>query len=186
MSSANIRLFVAVEVPAAVRDRIDTAAEPLRQRQPDARWVPAGNYHMTLAFIGSAGESEIRSVHEACAVAADQAAPFELTLTGAADTFGSGVLWAGLADSPPLADLASSVRGGLVERELTLETRPFHAHVTLARTSRGVRLRRGLAQAYDGPRSSWPVERIVLMRSRVRRAGTRYTVEAGWRLGDAS
>lgn len=183
MTGKKTRLFVAVEVPAGVRDSIDAAAEPLRLVQPDARWVSPHGFHLTLAFVGWADEEAQQAVHDACADAAAAAEPFELALTGTAGMFGNGVLWAALEDSRPLADLAAAVRTGLAGRELTVEARPFHAHVTLARASRGSRLRRDLADAYEGPQSSWPVDRVVLMRSRLQRGGSRYITEAAWQLG---
>lgn len=183
MSGQKTRLFVAVEVPAPVRDRIDAAAETLRLAQPDARWVTPRGFHLTLAFIGWADEEALLAAQEACAAAAVASPPFELALTGTAGMFGNGVLWAGLEDSPALDELAAAVRSGLAERELTVEARPFHAHVTLARASRGSRLRRDLAAAYDGPRTSWRVDELLLMRSRLQRGGSRYTTEAAWRLG---
>lgn len=184
MTAEKARLFVAVEVPAAVRDGIDAAAEPLRQRQPQARWVSPRAFHLTVAFVGWVGESELTAVHDACAEAAAQSTPFDLALQGTAGAFGTGVLWAGLEDSQPLDALAAAVRDGLVGRGLTVETRPFHAHVTLARAGRDTRLRPDLANTYQGPQSSWTVERIVLMRSRLRRGGSAYSVAAAWRLDD--
>lgn len=185
MAEAKARLFVAVEVPPRVRDAIDAAVEPLRREQPDARWVPPGNYHLTLEFIGWVDDDVGRAVEAACAEAAGAVEAFDVALSATAGTFGSGVLWAGIDDAPELDALAGAVRDALTRRDLVVEQRPFHAHITLARAGRGARIRRGLAERYDGPRERWRVERLALLRSRLRRSGAQYGLEAAWLLGGA-
>lgn len=183
---ARVRLFVAVEIPDGVRDGLEAAAEPLRRRLPGARWVASNVYHVTLAFVGWADDSVARAVEESCAAAASAVGPFTLSLSGGAGTFGGGVLWAGLADSEPLRQLAAALRERLIEQGLPVDQRPFHAHVTLARAGRDARIAPGLAGAYVGPRSTWPVKRLVMMRSRLRRPGAQYSVEGAWLLGRGS
>lgn len=175
---------MAVEVPADVRDGIDLAVEPLRRRQPELRWVQPAAFHLTVAFVGWCDDAGVRAVQAACEDAAGGLSPFPLGLTGQAGTFGTSVLWAGLTDSPELDELASVVRATLAARGLEMETRPFHAHITLARAGRGGRISRRLAQQYEGPRLWWTVERLVLMRSRVRPGGAPYRAVGAWRLSD--
>ncbi|MEX0657779.1 MAG: RNA 2',3'-cyclic phosphodiesterase [Egibacteraceae bacterium] len=180
---AKARQFAAVEVPEEVRDAIEAATEPLRRSAVQVRWVAPDAYHLTLAFVGWVDDAGARALEDACAAAASTVQPFSMGLTGAAGTFGGGVLWAGLADCPPLERLASALRAGLGERGMRVEQRPFHAHVTLARAARDARIPRRLVDAYAGPRATWPVERLVTMRSRLRRSGARYRVEGAWPLG---
>ena len=47
------RLFIAVSIPPAVADAVGAAIEPWRETFPKARWVPRGNWHVTLAFLGA-------------------------------------------------------------------------------------------------------------------------------------
>jgi RNA 2',3'-cyclic 3'-phosphodiesterase len=176
------RLFVAVEIPAKVRDAIDAALAPMHRRAPDAKWVDPSLWHLTLAFIGWVSVDDRSRVEAACHRACEETEPFEIGLDGRAGTFGHKVLWVGLAASEPLARLAETVRTELREEGFPIEERPFRAHLTLARAGRGGLLPRTLTDGYEGPTSTWPVERMVLMRSRLRRTGPRYTVEAAWRL----
>lgn len=176
------RLFVAVEVPTEVRDAIDFAMEPLRRSQPDVRWIAPSAFHLTVAFLGWCDTAGRQAVEAACAQAAATVGSFGLSLTGAAATFGSRVLWVELAPSRELDTLASALRAALGDAGMRVEARPFHAHITVARAGRGARLRPGLAQSYDGPELSWSVERLVLMRSRLRRTGALYSVESAWPL----
>lgn len=183
MADEKARLFVAVEIPANIRDRIEAAVEPVRRRLPAGRWVSPNAFHVTLAFIGWVDDEEAMRVQDACGEAASASGAFRLALSGQAGTFGTGVLWAGLEDSTELDGLVAALRSALAGRGLAVDERPFHAHVTLARAGRGARIRQDLAVAYEGPTSSWPVERLVLMRSRLGPSGAQYSVEGAWPLG---
>lgn len=184
MADAQARLFVAVEVPSGVRDGIDGAVEPLRRRLPNARWVAPQAFHVTLAFIGAVDDVRAAAVEHACAEAAAGNEPFGLALSGRAGTFGDSVLWAELVASAELARLAGTVRDALADRGLDVEQRAFHAHVTLARAGRSARITPAVRDLYVGPRSSWRVERVAALRSRLGRLGAPYGLEGAWLLGD--
>lgn len=179
---SRVRLFVAVEVPASVREGVDAACAPLHRKAPDARWIDPTRWHLTLAFVGWTGFDQISEVEAACGAAAEAVGPFSLALNGKAGTFGRRVLWVGLGTSEDLAALAEAVGRELRAAGFPIEERPFRAHLTLARAGRGEPLPRGLAESYAGPTDTWRVERFVLMRSKLRRSGPKYTIEAAWRL----
>ena len=46
-----MRCFVALDLPAPVRDHLVEITQPLRSRY-DIRWVPADQLHLTLVFDG--------------------------------------------------------------------------------------------------------------------------------------
>lgn len=183
IAPVRLRLFVAVEIPEVVREAVDAAASALQRRAPDARWTGPSGWHLTLAFIGWVDPGSVEAVESACADAAARAAPFRLRLDGTAGTFSNRVLWAGIEHSEELAVLADRVRDGLELAGFEMETRPFRAHLTLARARRGASLPRGIADDYHGPTAAWTVDRLLLMRSRLRRTGARYTVHGAWLLG---
>lgn len=184
MSNERARLFVAVEIPQSVRDAVDVATEEIRRRQPELKWTSLSSFHVTLAFLGWVDLDAIPVVDRATAQAAAESEPFTVRLSGEAGTFGSKVLWAGIEESEPLRALAESVRSNLSAEGFPIESRPFHAHLTLARGRQDTRVRRELAASYDGPRDSWKVDQVVVMRSRLSRSGARYTVQSAWPLGE--
>ena len=160
-----MRLFVAVEVPPAVRDAVAAAVVPLRSAAPKLRWVAPERYHLTLVFLGSVSDDRVGAVSAAMAQGASGVRPFSLSLDGSLGAFGRRVLWAGLAPSPPLARLAGSVRGALASVvALPDAERAFSAHLTLARAGREP-VRAALLSEAAVPALSWPVDRVVLMRS---------------------
>ena len=171
-----LRLFVAVDVPAAVRDRLAEAVAPLRDLVPGARWAPAENWHVTVKFLGSV-DARLRSFveGEAAAVAAETPG-FESRLTSLG-AFPSPrrarVVWAGLEDPGGVfRELAAGLDRGL-EREFRAEQRPFTPHLTVARMN---------VQAAIGPEvlatavASEPflIRELVLYRSHLGRPHARY------------
>src|SRR5439155_569755 len=46
-----LRLFVAVDLPAAVKAQLAETVTPFQGRIPDARWTNAGGWHVTLKFL---------------------------------------------------------------------------------------------------------------------------------------
>jgi len=119
----SLRLFVALELPPALRQRL--AALPLDL--PGLRRVPPQQLHVTLYFIGNSEQPE--TIGEALAWV--EAAPVSLALQGSGRW--SGVLWAGLRQDAALSDLHRGVTQALGNCGLRPERRPFRPHVTLGR-----------------------------------------------------
>ena len=120
-----IRLFAAVEVPPDL-------AQELEQRQgglPGARWRPAEALHLTLRFFGPV--SEITASDLDAELASIRHKPFDLRLQGSG-VFGERAVWAGVADSEPLRQLATKCESAARRAGLEPEKRVYRPHVTLA------------------------------------------------------
>lgn len=181
MSRRPLRLFCAVELPQPVREDIHARLRPWRDAHPDAKWVPAGNLHLTLKFIGDAAEDEVERISQALAAAAAQQGPFGVHLVGAG-TFGRPsairVIWLGIGPGQgQLAELAAGLERLLLPLDIAEEGRPYRAHLTVARCG-GQALPEALSrQVSDAARSDWgrfEVSRIVLMQSHLRSHGPTY------------
>lgn len=125
-----MRLFVALELPDAVRHQLALMTGGL----PGARWVPPENYHLTLRFIGEAPAWQAEEIDHA--LAGVRASPFLLTLvgTGLFAKGGRGTsLWAGVERTAALDHLRAKVETALQRIGLEPERRRFAPHVTLAR-----------------------------------------------------
>jgi 2'-5' RNA ligase len=181
----SLRLFVAIEPHAPVRERLVALQDELRRRAGrgagDLKWVAADNLHLTLQFLGAVAEAAVDAVRRAVVDAAATAAPLSLTVNGAG-AFPSPrrprVLWAGLEGD---VDAARALVRDLGERLGPLgfppEARPWAAHVTLAR-ARDPRGAPRLARLLDGlpapPATTWRADDVVLFRSHLSPAGPRY------------
>ena len=166
------RLFVAIDLPDDVKNRIADIGRDL----PGARPVPREQLHLTIRFIGDADEKTFASARKM--LAGIRGVSFPLTIRGLGH-FPPGnyprVLWAGLMDSPPLMELQQQVELALVEAGIPIppDARRFSPHLTLARlkdtppakTSHLEEQQRGLVA---GP---FPVEEFHLYSSTLNRAG---------------
>jgi 2'-5' RNA ligase len=135
-----VRLFVALEIPTAVRDNLATLIKDLSalaQQSGDnrARWVRPENLHVTLKFIGEAAPEKLEAIRNALStVHCDQ--PVELRFRGLGffpDEKHPRVFWAGMEASPNLKSLVTGIDQALEKLGIPREQRAFTAHLTLAR-----------------------------------------------------
>jgi len=92
-----VRAFVALIPPAAVLAELATALGPVQMSHPGLRWTPAGQWHLTLAFLGeidgdALDDGVLPDLTARLARAARRHPPQELALSGAG-RFGDRVLW---------------------------------------------------------------------------------------------
>ena len=152
----NLRLFVAVELPADVKAAIGDAIDLLRAAagQRGLRWVRPEGVHVTLKFLGSVPDSRVGAIITALRdnVAEAAIAPFELQPyrfgafhggrhmpvesrgTREAYHYNLRVVWIGMrGETEALAALAAAVESAIAPLGYPTEKRPFAAHLTLAR-----------------------------------------------------
>ena len=181
-----LRLFFAVEVGEEAHDAIDEAAAPLRERHPRARWVPRQNRHVTLTFLGSTWPRLVEWVVHTAATVAAAHEPFAMRVEGLGafpNPRKARVLWAGLEDGGAMARVAADLDERLAD-EFAPQKRAFTPHLTIARFDPRVGLE-GLdaARLAAGP---FPVDRLILFRSHLRRPAPIYEPIEGFPLGAAS
>ena len=158
------RTFLALDLPAPLARRLAALVPATR----GVKRVQPATMHLTLHFLGDVPAALL----EALTAALDtvRAAPFTLELTNRGRFPARGparVLWLGVADSPPLAELHAATGRGIESVGLQLDGRPFTPHVTLARLTDAAG--RQIADEFlaGGPirGAAFPVERITLCES---------------------
>src|SRR5215210_404639 len=77
-----LRLFVAIDIPEAVKDDVERAIAPWRETFPHARWVPRENWHVTMKFLGRTWPRLRDWVPERVREAAGAVRPFRTALAG--------------------------------------------------------------------------------------------------------
>jgi len=182
-----VRLFVALDVPASIRGALTDALAPLRARHHTLRWIPPGDWHLTLAFLGPTPIARRLRAQIALRAVASTAEPFPLLLDGRLGRFGDRVLWAAVASAGHgLTELATAVRDELASAGVVTDDRPFRAHLTVARARRDHTVPRVSTPLALRPHAGrWTVRRMALMASQPARGGGRYRAVATWPLHGA-
>jgi RNA 2',3'-cyclic 3'-phosphodiesterase len=171
-----LRLFTGIDLPPEVKLDLSRLAGGL----PGARWVDAGNYHITLRFIGEVNEGLASDIDEA--LARITARRFEITLAGIG-TFGNRQLWVGVERNDALIHLRDKIESVLVRLGLEPEGRRFQPHVTLARLKgNDVRLQSFIAGHALHRAAPFSVRHFSLVASYQTKAGSIYEDQADYRL----
>ena len=130
-----MRLFVALEIPPAVRANLANFIKQLRPLAPQPHWVRPENLHVTLKFIGEIPAEKLPVIRASLAAVRS---PLAVTI----DFRGLGffpngkrprVFWAGMNASANLKMLASDIERATEKLGIPREQRPFSPHLTLAR-----------------------------------------------------
>lgn len=181
LKSPRARLFVALDLPEAVRSEIRVwGREALSD--PALRPVREQGLHVTLAFLGYRAEKEIPRLAEIVEASGGPAPRIALRDPVAKPSPSRARLFALPADSPAAVTLQAELQERLVaERLYEPERRPFWPHVTVARVrperrgskrpARVSKLPRALPQELLQPFSG---VRVTLYRSELKPQGAHY------------
>jgi RNA 2',3'-cyclic 3'-phosphodiesterase len=133
LKSPRARLFVALDLPEALRDGI-VAWGRRELVDPALRVVPAQSLHITLAFLGYLPEREIGRLGEIVEGVRAKAPEIRLGDPVAKPSLRRARLFALPADSPATVDLQVGLAEQLVAARLYKpEKRTFWPHLTVAR-----------------------------------------------------
>jgi 2'-5' RNA ligase len=135
-----VRLFVALEIPAKVRDEFAALINELRAADSSfsknrARWVRPENLHVTLKFIGHVDNGKLDAIR-ATLGEVRLGSQVELRFSGLGffpNAKRPRVFWAGMESSPNLGPLATEIDTRLKKLGIPSETKEFAPHLTLAR-----------------------------------------------------
>jgi len=131
-----MRLFVALDIDADIRQRIAELRDQMRLLAPDVRWVGPETFHVTLQFLG-----ETKKVDDTQrALRQVKGPPIELTLRSAGffpNPKSPRVFWVGIESGEDLQELAKSIREALRPLGFEPDKGPFKPHLTLARAGSG-------------------------------------------------
>ncbi|MGO9495439.1 MAG: RNA 2',3'-cyclic phosphodiesterase [Solirubrobacteraceae bacterium] len=183
----NARLFVALELPDVAREALSLWRSAVVAEVPGLRPVRPEDLHATLCFLGSRPEDEIDQIAAACGVAAGEPV---------VDSAFGEALWLP-ARRPRVLAVALSDPDGVIARVQSVlsgalvaggwyapESRPFLAHVTVARVGHDARVRPVKLPAPPGDLAV-RCSSVTLYRSRLGSGGARYEPLASVSLGSA-
>ena len=173
------RLFLAVPLPAEIKNTLAQEVGQLKNLLPDWRvkWVAPENLRITLIFFGEIKEEQIHDLKDGIAKTVRDFSSFEISTGGLA---GEGrPIWLEIKNGQKeLTRLFQKLAEALTIKGSAEEDRPFHSHLTLGRIKkRGKIPLPQLKRAF-----SWRVKRLKIFESQLRRTGPTYTPRAGFEL----
>lgn len=187
-----MRLFIALDIDDAIRQRIARFLEGVREFAPGARWVREESLHVTLKFIGEKPGDIVPRFEQA--LAALQKPSFEVTFRGYGffpTPKSARVFWLGIQAGPELSALAGAIDEIAAALEVPRETHAFSPHLTLARKTGGSgtparrkgdgpnrvfeRLQEKLAAMPTPEFGTMTAREFFLYQSELSRGGSRYT-----------
>jgi len=186
-----VRLFVALQIPAAVRESFATLLSQLRSvsvetKDKSARWVRPENLHVTLKFIGEAAPEKLASIRNALATVRSSA-PVHISFHGLGfypNEKHPRVFWAGMDASPNLPTLAADVEQSLERLGFPRAQCPFEPHLTLARFEPSrlhEKLRAAIQENSARNFGSHVTSEFHLIESKLKRSGAEYTTFKSFR-----
>ncbi len=133
-----MRLFVALDLDAQIRDAIAAFMNEARRLAPDVRWVQPESLHVTLKFIGEQPDAKVNDIENA--LRGISAKAFRLSFRGSGffpNERSARVFWIGIEADAALAELAAKVETSIAPLGIEIEKRAFSPHLTLARAGNG-------------------------------------------------
>ncbi len=179
-----MRLFVGIPLEDHVHAELAALVERLRRGSDNLRWSASDSWHITLQFLGNAGEEQLDCLRARSDKVRSAPVPVRLAALGAFERAGIVVVEVGVA--PALAALQQHVIAATVQCGFKPEERPFHPHITLAR-ARDRRKFRGLTLPRTGQQTPhftpFSAREFLLYESFTEPSASRYEVRARFALG---
>ncbi len=181
-----MRLFAALPLPPAAHARLERLRLRLSAPGDGLRWSTPEQWHITLQFYGEVSTEQPLCLRESLSEAA--AEPAFVALDGLGLFANKGILYAAVATEPSLVLLHARVLASSQLCGILPESRPFHPHVTLARSKGrvGARTLERLSQPNlpaFGEAISWQAKEVVLLESELSPHGSHYILHSKVPLG---
>ncbi|MEF7645543.1 RNA 2',3'-cyclic phosphodiesterase [Bacillus cereus] len=161
--------FVAITLPNHIKEVLSNYKEDTNEKLPFRSWVHKEDYHITLSFLGGATEEQLKGIKNGLQTLI-KTKELSFTLQGFS-TFGREnqprILWAKVSENHDLFQLQKQVHAICEENGFSLETCPYHPHITVARKWIGEE-KFHLESIKEVPEISFQADTITLYESHVK------------------
>ena len=185
-----IRAFLAIELPASIKQEIQSFQNVLRENTHGISWVKSSNLHITLKFLGDIDSGQQQAISAILPDICLKSAPFSIRIekTGFFPNANRPrILWVGCSDSEhQLEHIFTSIDRALTDIGFTHENRPFSPHLTIGRVkqphSMGTIVTK-MQKSTDFSAGQFQASAVKLIKSQLHPGGARYTPLAVFQLG---
>lgn len=181
-----MRTFIALELPAEIKNTLILLQEQLKKCNADLKWVKPVNIHLTLKFLGEIDASLLDPVTAILKEVAQDTPAFSVRLSSVGafpNLHYPKVIWAGLHQGGQETQaIATELEQRLEKIGIPRETKAFSSHITLARVHSNLR-KEGLAETIQNltkdlslslPQETCKISKIILFRSTLTPQGPLY------------
>ena len=180
-----LRVFIALDIPPVILNAIDEGVADLRVKIGSlVRWVPVGNLHLTLKFLGNVPGADLDALTAMLIAEADSCSPFDMSIGG----LGSfpphkrpRVIVIGIQASAELDALYRRIETGCDRLGFPPEVRSFSPHLTIGRVRQNVtetdnqKLRHAIKSSAIDSLGTARVDSVQLYKSDLKTDGAAYT-----------
>jgi len=129
-----MRIFIALDIDSEIRERIARYVQGVRNFAPDAKWVGAESFHITLKFIGEMSAQDVERLKRELRSVESSAFPVSFGGHGFFPNPRSArVFWVGIRADERLQELAARVDAAASTLGIAREEHGLKPHLTLAR-----------------------------------------------------
>jgi 2'-5' RNA ligase len=181
-----LRAFIAVEIPSEIHKAIDRNTASLRTSLDSGlvRWVPTGNTHLTLKFLGDVSPTNVEMLSQMLSAEVSQHPDFTLKFGGLGafpNPRRPRVIWIGIQAPAELEALHRGIEAAAATLGYPAENRPFSPHLTIGRVKKKIgsagmqKIRTALEATRVSSLGTARVEAVHLFKSDLKPTGAVYT-----------
>jgi 2'-5' RNA ligase len=167
-----MRLFLGLPIPPELAQALTRLTRAIEL--PKGRPTGPENLHLTLVFLGQVAEPTLQSIERELSKLTF--VPVQLKLSSLNTFPRAGVLFAEVEPARPLLQLQAKVVAAMARCGFTLEDRPYHPHITLARFHGSLRLSQTQRTLPPSLQRSFRADTINLYRSHSTATGSQYEI----------
>ena len=178
---AEVRTFVGVDLPPAVKTQIRQIMGQLKPLGRMIRWVRPEGMHLTLKFLGEIAEERLAMVYQAVEKGVVGISPFSFALAGLGgfpNLHRPRVIWLGVSQGgESLKKLQDQVENQLAGCGFPKEKRSFSPHLTIGRVKslQGIQPLLDRISTISYQSEEITVSAVKVMRSQLKPTGAEYS-----------
>lgn len=180
MAEQKIRSFLAIELDPSLITEVSNFVTQIKSRFSQFRFIPSTNWHLTLHFFGPLSSEELNRLSNLLPEVAFKVKPFTILLKGLGsfpNDLKSRILWIGVeGEIDKLMYLKEVLDQSLLKMKFPLETKPFHPHITIARSQQLINCNLSDSEKEMKFKTQPKIQKISLFQSELTPSGAKYSL----------